>query len=212
MSNKTYIKVCGNTKEENSRAVMATKPDLMGFIFHKESPRYASLFDLRHFIYDVPEHTRKVGVFVNEPIQNLKKLVVLLDLHLAQLHGGEDVEYCKALKQKSDFGIIKVFQVDEGFDFNSTKEFEDVVHFFLFDTKSAHLGGSGKKFNWEKLKEYTGELSFFLAGGIGPEDVDTVMNIGHEKLIGVDLNSGFEVEPGIKNTETLQQFITEIRK
>ncbi len=210
--NKTYIKVCGNSKEENSRAVMDTQPDLMGFIFHKESPRYASLFDLKDFVYEVPNSIRKVGVFVNEPIPNLKKLIVLLDLHIAQLHGGEDVEYCKELVKQSDFGVIKVFNVDDDFDFNVTKEFEEVVHFFLFDTKSNQLGGSGKKFNWEKMKEYKGELSFFLAGGIGPDDLDEIKALNHEKLIGVDLNSGFETAPGQKDVEQLEQFITELRK
>ena len=132
--------------------------DLMGFIFHPDSPRNASLFDLKHFIYDVPARTRKVGVFVNEPIRNLKKLVVLCDLHLVQLHGGESVEYCKELTQKCDFGVIKVFNVDDDFDFSETKPFEETVNFFLFDTKSDQHGGSGKKFNWKKLEEYETKL------------------------------------------------------
>lgn len=211
MENKLYIKVCGNTDPENSKKVWQTEPDLMGFIFHEESPRNASLFNLRHFIYDVPERTRKVGVFLNEPIKNLKKLVVLCDLHLAQLHGGESVEYCKELSKQRDFGIIKVFNVDDKFDFSETKPFEDYVNFFLFDTKSNKPGGSGKKFNWKKLEEYSGEKLFFLAGGIGPEDVTEIQNINHEKLIGIDLNSGFELKPGIKNVNRLETFINNIR-
>jgi len=212
MTEKLYIKVCGNTKPENARAVWETEPDLMGFIFHEDSPRNASLFDLKHFIYDVPQRTRKVGVFVNEPIKNLKKLVVLCDLHLAQLHGGESVEYIKELTKQCDFGIIKVFHVDDDFDFQETKPFEEVVNFFLFDTKSDKPGGSGKKFNWEKLAEYKGEKLFFLAGGIGPDDLEEIKNFKHEKLIGVDLNSGFETEPGIKDYNQLKTFIIGLRK
>ena len=212
MNNKLYIKVCGNAKEENILAVKDTAPDLMGFIFHSDSPRHAMLRELRDTVHEIPERTRKVGVFVNEPILNLKKLVILCDLHLAQLHGGEDLEYCKELTQKSDFGVIKVFNVDDDFDFSVTKEFEDVVHFFLFDTKSDKPGGSGKKFNWDKLKEYNGELSFFLAGGIGPDDVEEIKKLEHDKLIGVDLNSGFETEPGIKDVEKVDAFIKELRK
>jgi len=212
MDKKLYIKVCGNAKKENILAVKETAPDLMGFIFHKNSPRHAILTELRDSIHEIPERTRKVGVFVNEPILNLKKLVILCDMHLVQLHGGEDLDYCKALTQKSDFGVIKVFNVDDDFDFSITKEFEDVVHFFLFDTKSDKLGGSGKKFNWEKLNQYNGELSFFLAGGISPNDVEEIKNLKHEKLIGIDLNSGFETEPGLKNVEKLNTFITELRK
>ncbi len=209
---KLYIKVCGNALEENILAVRDTAPDLMGFIFHKPSPRYAELRQLRDTVYEIPETTRKVGVFVNEPIKNLKKLVVLCDLHLAQLHGGESVEYCKELTKQCDFGVIKVFNVDDDFDFSVTKPYEDYVHFFLFDTKSDKLGGSGKKFNWEKLREYDGELSFFLAGGITPDDVEAIQNFKHEKLIGIDLNSGFETSPGIKDTNQLKTFINELRK
>ncbi len=212
MQEKLYIKVCGNAKSENSRAVWDTEPDLMGFIFHPDSPRNASLFDLKHFIYDVPARTRKVGVFVNEPIRNLKKLVVLCDLHLVQLHGGESVEYCKELTQKCDFGVIKVFNVDDDFDFSETKPFEETVNFFLFDTKSDQHGGSGKKFNWKKLEEYTGEKLFFLAGGITSEDAEEIKNLKHDKLIGIDLNSGFEIEPALKDTSQLKTFINALRK
>jgi len=211
MTNKLYIKVCGNAQPENAREVWETEPDLMGFIFHPESPRYASLHQLKHFIYDIPERTRKVGVFVNEPIKNLKKLVVLCDLHLAQLHGGESVEYIKELTKKCDFGIIKVFNVDDDFDFEQTKPFEEVVNFFLFDTKTEKLGGSGKKFNWEKLKEYKGEKLFFLAGGISPDDIEEIKALTHEKLIGIDLNSGFETEPAHKDVKGLKAFINGLR-
>ena len=212
MKKKLYIKVCGNSKEENILAVKNTEPDLMGFIFPKDTPRHTFLRELRDTIHEIPERTRKVGVFENEPILNLKKLVVLCDLHLAQLHGGEDVEYCQELTQKSDFGVIKVFNVDDDFDFDSTKEFEDVVHFFLFDIKSNTPRGSGKEFNWGKLKEYTGELSFFLAGGIGPNDADDIKNLNHDKFIGISVNSSFNTEPGIKDVEKVNAFIKELRK
>ena len=209
---KIYIKVCGNAQEENILAVKDITPDLMGFIFHKDSPRHAMLRELRDTIHEIPEQTRKVGVFVNEPILNLKKLVILCDMHLVQLHGGEDLEYCKELTQKSDFGVIKVFNVDDDFDFSVTKEFEQVAHFFLFDTKSNKPGGSVKKFNWDKLKEYDGELSFFLAGGIGPDDAEEIKSLKHDKLIGIDVNAAFETEPGVKNVEKLDAFIKELRQ
>ena len=212
MKKKLYIKVCGNSKEENILAVKNTEPDLMGFIFPKDTPRHPLLRELRDTIHEIPERTRKVGVFENEPILNLKKLVILCDLHLAQLNGGEDVEYCQELIQKSDFGVIKVFNVNDDFDFDSTKEFEDIVHFFLFDTKSDTPSGSGKKFNWGKLKEYTGELSFFLAGGIGPDDAEDIKNLKHDKFIGISVNSSFNTEPGIKDVEKVNAFIKELRK
>ena len=212
MKKKLYIKVCGNSKEENILAVKNTEPDLMGFIFPKDTPRHTLLRELRDTIHEIPERTRKVGVFENEPILNLKKLVILCDLHLAQLNGGEDLAYCQELIQKSDFGVIKVFHVDDNFDFSVTKEFEEVVHFFLFDVMPDKLDRSGKKFNWDKLKEYNGELSFFLAGVIESDDVKEIKSLKHDRLIGIDINSSFETEPGIKDVEKVDAFIKELRK
>lgn len=101
--------------------------------------------------------------------------------------------------------------MDEGFNFASIAVFEGNVDYFLFDTKTKQHGGSGKKFNWQLLEKYTGNTPFFLSGGIGPDDVEEIKGINHPMLAGVDLNSGFEDEPGLKNIEKLKKFIEEIR-
>ena len=114
--------------------------------------------------------------------------------------------------KKQGLKIIKVFPVDESFKFENTQAYEKVADYFLFDTKTKLPGGSGKKFNWEILEKYTGHTPFFLSGGIGPEDVEQIKAFSHPKLTGIDLNSGFEDDPGLKNIEKLKQFIEEIGK
>jgi phosphoribosylanthranilate isomerase len=100
--------------------------------------------------------------------------------------------------------------VDENFDFETTLPYEKVANYFLFDTKTENHGGSGQKFNWSILDKYNGHIPFFLSGGIGPDDVNGILEINHPKLTGVDLNSGFEDEPGVKNIEKLKTFINQI--
>ena len=106
--------------------------------------------------------------------------------------------------------IIKAFSVDENFDFAQTQPFEGAAHYFLFDTKTAQHGGSGQKFNWKLLDKYEGHTPFLLSGGIGAGDAEEILKINHPKLTGVDLNSGFEDAPGMKNIEKLKSFINQI--
>ena len=128
-----------------------------------------------------------------------------------QLHGSENIKTCQILKNQG-LKIIKAFNVDESFKFKDIKSYENVVNYFLFDTKTKLPGGSGQKFNWEILSQFNGNTPFFLSGGIGPEDATEIMKIDHPQLTGVDLNSGFEDEPGIKNIEKLKEFISELKK
>jgi phosphoribosylanthranilate isomerase len=107
--------------------------------------------------------------------------------------------------------IIKAFSVNEDFQFHKTKPFEGVADYFLFDTKTNLPGGSGEKFNWEILNRYNGDTPFLLSGGISPEDAEEIKKIDHPQLAGIDLNSGFEDEPGLKNIEKLNVFIEEIQ-
>ena len=148
-------------------------------------------------------------------------MIRLLDNYpfdFVQLHGDEDVAYCQALKShltktqspmshgNKQAKIIKAFPVDAAFGFKSIVGFESVTDLFLFDTKGKLKGGNGTQFDWSILANYTGQNSFLLSGGIGPNDVENVQSFSHSKLIGIDLNSGFEIEPGIKNIESLQEF------
>ena len=187
----------------NREAVEQLPVDLLGYIFYPLSKRYvgenpqAGLFN---------SNKTKVGVFVDENAFEILGLAKNLGLEWIQLHGKENPQTCQLLKDQN-LKIIKAFQIDENFNFSKTKSFNSVADFFLFDTKTNLPGGSGKKFNWKILESYTGETPFFLSGGISTEDAVEIKKIEHVKLAGVDLNSGFEDEPGLKNIEKLKNFI-----
>jgi phosphoribosylanthranilate isomerase len=126
-----------------------------------------------------------------------------------QLHGEESVEYCKECK-KEGFGVIKAFGIGEGFDFKQLTPFNSVVDFFLFDTKTASYGGSGKTFNWKLLQNYHLEKEYFLSGGISLSNLSELEKIDLEKVHALDVNSRFETEPGLKDPEMIAQFQSEL--
>ena len=206
------IKVCGMRDKENIESLIALKPDFIGFIFYHKSKRFATNFPQINF----PEEIKKVGVFVNENVEEILYKVKKYKLDFVQLHGNETLEYCKNLRHLEQsikipskphkFEIIKAFSVDENFNFEQTKLYENSCRLFLFDTKGTNYGGNGIKFNWKILQKYKGEVSFLLSGGISKEDANEIKKINHPKFKGVDVNSGFETKPGLKNIEELKEF------
>ena len=187
----------------NREQVEQLDVDLLGYIFYAPSKRFVGenpdpgLFDASK---------PKVAVFVDENAFEILGLTKNFGFEFVQLHGKENPKTCGMLK-KQGLKIIKAFSVDEDFKFGSTLAYEKVVDYFLFDTKTKLHGGSGKKFNWHVLKKYT-----FLSGGIGPDDISEIKKVDHPKLTGLDLNSGFEDEPGLKNIEKLTKFIKELKE
>jgi phosphoribosylanthranilate isomerase len=204
------IKVCGMREKENIRALIGLNPDYIGFIFHERSKRYVGeLFDPD--ITDlVPEHIEKVGVFVDADPDYVDQKINQHKLHYAQLHGNESPEYCKKLTNRG-IQIIKAFSVDDEFSFAGMNEYIGCCHYFLFDTRSHLAGGSGKKFNWKMLDSYTHSKSFFLSGGIGPDDHREVAGLSHLNIHALDINSRFEMKPGYKNIGIVKKFIEKIR-
>jgi phosphoribosylanthranilate isomerase len=180
----------------------------IGFIFYPSSKRYVldklSLADIANF---KPADAKKVGVFVNEPLEQLLEIAQAASLDLVQLHGDESPEYCATLRQKVE--TIKVFRVGAVVpDFTA---YESVVDYFLFDTDSTLYGGTGQHFNWELIKGSTIPKPFFLSGGIGPNDVQGVKVMEKTKagksLLALDINSQFELAPGMKDLEKIKIFI-----
>jgi phosphoribosylanthranilate isomerase len=200
------IKICGMKSPENIRAVAALHPDFMGFIFYPKSPRYAEPLDSAA-LQALPKSIKKIGVFVNEDMENILTFVYKYKLDGVQLHGTELVEMCKELR-KTGLIVIKAFPIAEAYNFRVTKPYEGFCDFFLFDTKTDAYGGSGVKFNWGMLNEYKGEAPFLLSGGIAADDAEAILKIKHPKLVGIDLNSKFEVKPGVKNVELLRGFLS----
>jgi phosphoribosylanthranilate isomerase len=186
---------------ENILEVGALLPDYMGFIFWEKSARY---FDGE--MPDLPKSIKKVGIFVNAPLEEILEKIERYDLQAVQLHGDESAEFCKSLKKNTPKGIevIKVFSILDTFDFAALKPFESVCDYFLFDTKGKLPGGNGTTFNWKVLEKYPSTKPFFLSGGIGIEEMDAVNEILKTNLpvYAIDVNSKFEIEPGLKNIQS----------
>jgi phosphoribosylanthranilate isomerase len=199
------VKICGMKIPENIQAVASLKPDYMGFIFYPKSPRYAEPLDVST-LNSLPATIKKIGVFVNEDLEDILTIATKYELDGVQLHGTELVEMCKELR-KAGFIVIKAFPIAEAYNFKVTKAYEGACDFFLFDTKTEAYGGSGVKFDWAILEEYLGKTPFLLSGGISVDDVEEIQKIEHTLFAGVDLNSRFEIKPGLKNIELLKQFI-----
>ena len=189
---------------ENIQEVAELQPDYLGFIFYEKSKR-----NFEGIIPDLPKSIKKTGVFVNEYIEILVSLAEEYKLQAVQLHGDETVEYIKELKEYlPKIEIFKVFGVIDDFNFDLLKPYEEVVDFFLFDTKGKERGGNGITFNWKILEKYTLTKPFFLSGGIGAEQRNDLKEIFKTDLpiYGVDVNSKFETKPGIKSVEKLKEF------
>ena len=192
------LKICGMKYPDNILELGSLLPDYMGFIFWEKSARY---FD--GVIPELPKSIKKTGVFVNESTAIIVEKIIRYDLQAVQLHGKESVSFCEDLKKivPKNIEIIKVFSILDTFDFELLKPFESVCDYFLFDTKGKLPGGNGTTFDWKVLENYPSTKPFFLSGGIGLDEMDAVKEILKTNLpvYAIDVNSKFEIEPGLKN-------------
>ena len=192
------LKICGMKYPDNILELGSLLPDYMGFIFWEKSARY---FD--GVIPELPKSIKKTGVFVNESAALIVEKIIRYDLQAVQLHGKESVSFCEDLKKivPKNIEIIKVFSILDTFDFELLKPFESVCDYFLFDTKGKLPGGNGTTFDWKVLENYPSTKPFFLSGGIGLDEMDAVKEILKTNLpvYAIDVNSKFEIEPGLKN-------------
>ena len=195
---------------ENISGVAFAFPDYLGFIFYPKSKRFVGMEPSQKIMAIVPDSVKRVGVFVDEAPEKVLETVQNWNLDVVQLHGNETPEYCQQI-QDLGITIFKAFSVDDQFDFEILNAYSGVCDYFLFDTKSQLPGGTGQKFNWQLLENYKGNVPFFLSGGIGPEDIDAISQFSHPKLFGIDINSGFEISPALKDVVKVRNFISGIR-
>ncbi len=193
----------------NIAAVAELHPDYMGFIFYEKSPRYISEVSSELIKY-VPHEIKTVGVFVDEAIENVSAAVAKHHLKAVQLHGKESIDFCREIKQ-TGVEVIKAFGVHPDFDFAALEAYEPVVDYFLFDTQTPAHGGSGKVFEWALLNNYQLSKPYFLSGGIDLRHVDQIKDIKDDRLYSVDINSKFELEPGLKDISKLKEFFNNIK-
>jgi len=195
------LKVCGMCASRNILEVATLSPDYMGFIFFKGSKRFVG----ENFVIPekFPDAIKRVGVFVNEETSTIIQLARKHSLHFIQLHGDESVEQCDDVR-KSGLGVIKVFSIDENFNFEEVSRFEEVVDFILFDTKGVNRGGNGTLFNWSVLRNYNQKIPFFLSGGISAGNVDDVDQLRDMNVHAIDINSQVEISSGIKDSDLIR--------
>ena len=207
------VKVCGITKSIQAQQVGEAGADFAGFIFYPPSPRYV----FKHMPANEIKKLRninKVGVFVNADIDDVLRTVDDCGLYLVQLHGNESPRYCEKISQY--ITVIKAFRVSAGDNILwKIKDYHDAADMFMFDTEGSGFGGNGKKFDWQMLKEANINKPFFLSGGIAPEDAEVIQQFQQhtvsKDLFALDINSKFEVLPGVKDIEKVKFFINDTK-
>ena len=196
------LKVCGMKYPENIAELVKLPIDWMGLIFHEQSPRFVGDLDAA-FLQTIPSSIRLTGVFVNKSKEYILDKVEKYRLKTVQLHGSESPVLCKELKS-SGVEVIKAFQVENPDDLRECVFYETACDYFLFDTKTLQYGGSGKKFDWKILSAYSCETPFFLSGGIDLEDIETIKRLKMKQIHAIDINSKFEIAPGIKDINKIK--------
>lgn len=231
------VKVCGMREPENIRDVAALGVDWIGFIFYPKSPRYVSQIRSRAGI--IPDYSvfmkheelsskelsskemmrqvKRVGVFVDDMPQNIVTRAVNYELDIIQLHGSESVIMIDNLRStlapsiRKGIKFMKALSISTAEDILRYKEYEGHVDYFIFDTQTPLVGGSGNHFDWNMLDAYDGNTPFILSGGVGSDDAERVLSIRHPMFAGIDLNSQFETAPAVKNVDALKAFLAKIR-
>ena len=208
---KIKLKICGLRLRENADSVLDIHPDFIGFIFYCKSPRYVG--NRYEWIrqLEIDSSLKKVGVFVDNPVEDILCVTRDAGLGFVQLHGNESVETCRLLREKG-LRVIKVFSIGTNFSFSALRSYIDHVDYFLFDTRGKYLGGNGIPFDWSLLEDYPYQVPFFLSGGIGIDNIGHVKYLNHPLLYAVDVNSKLELEPGVKDPRLLKKFREEFEK
>ena len=234
-----FVKVCGMRDADNIREVAQLGVNALGFIFYPQSPRcvkeleYGDDFTPALERGEADMNIPRVGVFVDEDIEKVVVQSLRFSLNCIQLHGNESREYCEDLNQcfkevielfnkeaqknnpdaepfDGRIQLIKAISVNSAEDIQKYKDYVGAVDYFLFDTKCKTVGGSGEQFDWSVLDAYDGDVPFMLSGGIGSDDAERVKAIKHPMFGGIDINSKFEKEPGIKDVEKIKKFLEEL--
>ena len=208
------IKVCGITQLKQLQQLDGLNIDFAGLIFYKESPRYVvgkiSKEELEASDFDI----KKVGVFVNAEYDEIIQTVEDYGLDVVQLHGKETPELCEQLSD--DVEVIKAFSINgtTGSIDELVEEYDAVCDYYLFDTAATNgaAGGTGTQFDWKLVKKSKIEKPFFLSGGISLADAAKIKAFKHPDFYGIDINSKFEKEPGIKDMALILQLKQAMKK
>lgn len=206
------VKVCGITQEEQLLKLPETGATFAGLIFYPKSPRYV-LRQMTTSQIKKENNVNKVGVFVNASVEEVLHMVDECRLHMVQLHGDETPRYCEKI---ADYiSVVKAFRISDSDNIGwRIKDYMEVCDMFMFDTEGAGYGGTGKKFDWGKLHDVAVGKPYFLSGGIEPADVEKLKSFSllpeAKGLFAIDINSRFEILPGVKDMEQIKKFIQQL--
>jgi phosphoribosylanthranilate isomerase len=208
------VKVCGMTSTQQVHQLEEIGVEFAGFIFYSKSPRYVFKNMPVNEIKRIKGKINKVGVFVNADADAILRTVDECGLYLVQLHGDESPRVCERIANY--VSVIKAFRIadDDHIEWK-IREYYDAVDMFMFDTEGTGYGGTGKKFNWELLKEQNIRKPFFLSGGITSDDAESLKTFQKEEvakdLFAIDINSKFEVMPGVKDMDKVKGFVESLK-
>ncbi|HYW36086.1 MAG TPA: phosphoribosylanthranilate isomerase [Balneolaceae bacterium] len=207
---KPKVKICGLTSLHDARFVAGARADYMGFIFYNESPRYIEPGQAGAIINWV-EGPECVGVFVNQPLDDVNLIARQTGVDMVQLHGDEPKAYCSLVEKP----VIKAIHISDDMSAESLEEeidaYRSEVDYLLFDTKvEGKWGGTGQSFDWTTLQKLSGEISFFLSGGLNAGNIRAACETVHPHA--VDVSSGVESEPGKKSFDKIENFMEQIRE
>ena len=203
------IKVCGITQFKQLQQLEALNIDYAGLIFYKDSPRYMGEKITGKQVKEADFDLKKVGVFVNPGYSELLDAIDEYGLDIVQLHGNETPEMCEDVSGEAE--VIKAFRIEDGaVNIDKLVEpYDAVCDFYLFDTAGLKesFGGTGQQFDWSILKKAKIEKPFFLSGGIGPDDAQKIKAFKHPDFFAIDVNSKFEMAPGLKDMAAILKFL-----
>lgn len=200
------IKVCGITNLDDAQKVSKLKPDALGFVFYKKSPRYIAPDKAKEIILQIPSSIKKVGVFVNDKESTVKNIAKDLKLDILQFHGDESPQFCRRFK---NYKIIKAFRIKDEESIKNLKQYP--VWALLFDSYQKNLfGGTGKSFNWEIIKNTKlKKINIFLSGGLNTKNVKKAIKLIRPDW--VDVSSSVETRPGEKDYRKVRDFIEAVK-
>lgn len=206
------IKVCGITRLEDALCAVEEGVDALGFIFHPPSPRYIDPGAAGRIIGNLPPFISTVGVFVDRKRTEAEEIIRSCGLDYAQLHGGESPKYCEQLlRHASPRHIIKAFRIGPGAAAGDFEPYAPFVRAFLLDTyEPERAGGTGRSFDWTVIERFGLTRPFILAGGLNPDNIGDAIRAARPSII--DVNSGVEERPGIKDPRLIRELVRAVRR
>jgi phosphoribosylanthranilate isomerase len=203
------VKICGITTRESADAAIRAGADYLGLVFHPRSPRNVSLHEAREIAAVARGRARIAPLLANPDDFDIESVMHAVKPDLLQLHGNETHVRVAAIAHKFGVPVIKAVGVAVCDDVLHAERYEDVAEYLLFDTKGTwedRSGGHGVPFDWTILTGRSFRRPWFLAGGLTPENVPHAIQISGATM--VDVSSGVEDAPGVKNAAKMAAFVT----